>query len=67
MKIYINEEPYEFDNNTTLELILADTGIINQKGIAIAVDNQVVARNYWAHFYPKAEDKIVIIKATQGG
>ncbi len=67
MRLFINDEEYTFEENTTLEIILSHTGIINKKGIAVAVDNQVVTRNYWEHFYPKENDKIVVIKATQGG
>jgi sulfur carrier protein len=39
----------------------------NTNGIAAAVNNSVVPKTTWEKFQLKENDKIIIIKATQGG
>lgn len=67
MNVYINDEATQVKENTTLQSLIDETEIKRKKGIAVAVDNQVVPRNQWEHFYLKEESKVVIIQATQGG
>nr|WP_305069988.1 sulfur carrier protein ThiS [Flavobacterium covae] len=38
-----------------------------QKGIAIAIDQQVIPRSQWENTSLQSNQKIIIIKATQGG
>ncbi|WP_258928252.1 sulfur carrier protein ThiS [Flavobacterium davisii] len=38
-----------------------------QKGIAIAIDQQVIPRSQWENTTVHSNQKIIIIKATQGG
>ncbi|RAV99016.1 sulfur carrier protein ThiS [Pseudochryseolinea flava] len=38
-----------------------------QKGIALAINNTVIPRSEWQHHRIQRQDKIIIIKATQGG
>lgn len=38
-----------------------------QKGIAVAVNNVIVPKGEWESYPVLSQDKIVIIKATQGG
>jgi sulfur carrier protein len=38
-----------------------------QKGIAVAVNNVIVPKTEWESYPVLSQDKIVIIKATQGG
>ena len=41
--------------------------MLEKKGIAVAVNNVVVAKNAWSGFELKENDKILVIKASQGG
>lgn len=65
MPIFINgiEKTYF----PTLSLILEKEGILEKRGIAVAVNNQVVAKTAWNEFKLKENDKILVIKASQGG
>ncbi|MFK8037393.1 MAG: sulfur carrier protein ThiS [Crocinitomicaceae bacterium] len=66
IEVSINSQNKTIAKNTSLEELLA---IINQSknGIAIAINNQVVPKNDWPNFHLNANDKLLIIKATQGG
>jgi sulfur carrier protein len=67
MTIYINDESTEIDAQVNLGSIIESLPIRRKKGIAVAVDNQVVTRDLWPKYYPKENARIVIITATQGG
>ena len=67
MNITINKELKIIGADSYLLQLLEDVKLLDQKGIAIAVNNQVITRSNWEQFQLKKNDKITIIKATQGG
>lgn len=67
MNITINKELKIINADSHLLQLLEDVKLLDQKGIAIAVNNQVITRSNWEQFQLKKNDKITIIKATQGG
>lgn len=67
MTIYVNNQLREIDTQSSIDTLLSSLSITTQKGIAIAVNDNVVPRNEWDHFQLKEADKITLIKATQGG
>ncbi len=78
MNITINKEPKTIGTDSGLLQLLKDIKLIDQKfppfggtegglGVSIAVNDQVITRNNWEQFQLKENDKITIIKATQGG
>jgi len=50
-----------------LAQLLEKESIAEKTGIAVAVNNQVVPKTAWANFELKDNDKILVIKASQGG
>jgi len=50
-----------------LLLLLEKEGITDKKGIAVAVNNQVVPKSAWSDFGLKENDKVLVIQASQGG
>lgn len=66
MKIRANNEDVDLKTNGLLEL-LDILRIAEKKGIAIAVNDQVVARKEWSRFVLKTDDEVIIIEAAQGG
>lgn len=46
---------------------LIEKFILNKKGIAIAVNDEVVGKDEWDVFELKENDTVLIITATQGG
>ena len=67
MKIYINNKPQELKESATLSETLNALNIPSQKGIAIAINNNVVAKQEWDNYCLNEQDQVTIIKATQGG
>lgn len=69
MEIIINNHPKKIENVTSLnvqELINIELAQ-KQKGIAVAVNNNIVPKADWSNTLLKTNDNILIIKATQGG
>jgi len=67
MNITINKDPKTIDTDSHLLQLLESVKLIDQKGVAIAVNDQVITRSKWEQLQLKENDKITIIKATQGG
>jgi sulfur carrier protein len=66
MNIEINNKNYEFDNGSTLDSIVGKLSL-NPKGIAFAIDNQVIKRDKWSDTVLADGMKIIMIKAVCGG
>ncbi|MFQ3576985.1 MAG: sulfur carrier protein ThiS [Cytophagales bacterium] len=68
-QIKVNKDVVNLEDahSTSLELLLNNLGIANQKGIAIAVNDSVVPKKDWELLVLKENDQITIIQATQGG
>ena len=67
MIVSINNKDFVLNENTNLIFALEQNGIHSQKGIAVAVNNSVIPKNEWPTKILNENDKITIIKATQGG
>ena len=67
MNIYINNTEHELPQDAAITAALDAVGITSQKGIAIAINNNVVPRTEWHSTQLQANDKVTLIKATQGG
>lgn len=63
--IYVNGQQKDF--RTPLQLVLEEDGFLLKRGIAVAVNNQVVPKSAWPSFELKENDKILVIQASQGG
>ena len=66
MTIIINNSPAEIDPCDTLDKVLAALGM-PKAGIAVAVDNKVVAKAQWAQTQLHEGAKLTIIRAVCGG
>lgn len=64
--VNINNQLYSFPSSATIIHILEQLNIASQ-GIAVAVNNEVATRTSWGTHKLKEGDKVLIIKATQGG
>jgi len=67
MKVFINNKDYVIHADASLTVALEQNGIQSQKGIAVAVNNAVIPKTEWQNKILTENDKITIIKATQGG
>ena len=66
MEILINNEAFDTQAKNLYDL-LTEHGLNDQRGIAVAVNNFVVPKANWTIQKLINQDKITVIKATQGG
>ena len=66
MNLTINSEPKQFSGKNISEL-LNSLNMPSTNGIALAINDKVVPKNEWNKFELNENDKVLIIKATQGG
>ena len=65
--IYVNGEPRERAGATVAEL-LADLGVEpSARGVAVAVDGEVVPRAAWAELTVNEGQRVEALSAMQGG
>jgi sulfur carrier protein len=67
MIVFINNKNCVLNADANLTMALEQNGILTQKGIAVAVNNTVIPKAEWQTKNLTENDKITIIKATQGG
>ena len=67
MVCYVNNSPQETTQAQTLAQLLADLALAGQRGLAVAVNDEVVPRAVWADHQLREADRVTIIRATQGG
>lgn len=67
MNIYINNEAKELHEGAAVSELLEAMSLAGRKGIAVAVNNEVVPQAQWSSHRLSEADKITLIKATQGG
>ena len=65
--VFVNNKACPLEPNSSLNTALEQNGVTNQKGIAVAVNNAVVPKAEWQTKILNENDKITIIRATQGG
>ena len=66
MKITINNKQTEYPEGTTLRNV-ADSCQLPEKGVAVAVNNEMIPRSGWESHVVSDGDEIVILKAFCGG
>ncbi len=66
MKATINNQQTELPEGATIATIAADRNLPD-KGVAVAVNNNMVPRGEWSGYEVKENDNIVILKAFCGG
>ncbi|MDF2430649.1 MAG: sulfur carrier protein [Mucilaginibacter sp.] len=67
MEITVNQQSYSTSDACSLQQLLATVLQLQAKGIAIAVNQEIVSKSNWETYTLKPGDCITIIKATQGG
>lgn len=67
MKITINQQVVEVSERSSLQSIISEKLGGNTKGMAIAVNDSVVAKEAHQSYLLQPNDSIIIIQATQGG
>jgi len=66
MEIEVNGELKTIDSSVNLKKLVEET-VKDQKGLAVAVNNAVVPKDNWPETILREADKVLLIRATQGG
>ena len=67
IEVSINQERCQLPEPGILADVLPLLRIHQPDGIAIAVNDNVIPKGEWESYALKAQDKIFVIRATQGG
>lgn len=67
MQVLVNNIAKTTSTNQNITGLLEELAINAQKGAAIAINNVVIRKDEWSTYQLNENDKIIIIKATQGG
>jgi sulfur carrier protein len=65
--IFVNDQPRALAAAATVFALLSQLGLTERKGVAVAVNGNVVPRTGWAQQALSADDRVLVIQATQGG
>ena len=67
MTITLNNHEREIPEQTSVQFFLNHFIGEMQNGIAVAVNETVIPKAQWAYYVLQSNDKVLVIKATQGG
>jgi sulfur carrier protein len=65
--IFVNDRPHALAAPATLEALLGGLGLSSRPGIAAAVNGEVAPRASWGSRALGEGDRVLVIRATQGG
>ena len=67
MELIVNNKTEKLQSGNKLSAMLLQLNLLDKRGIAVAVNNAVISKPNWEEFELKENDKITIIRPTQGG
>ena len=67
MVCYVNNTPHETPDAEPLAQLLARLALAAPRGVAVAVNDEVVPRAEWPAHALRPADRVTVIRATQGG
>jgi sulfur carrier protein len=67
MNIFLNQQSTDIPDQCSLQQLLTQVLNIPPGGLAVAVDQTVIPQSDWANCLLSPGDKVMLIRATQGG
>ena len=67
VRVHVNDEPHAVPPGTHLGHLLASLGLAQRPGLAVAVNGSVVMRARWEETLLAPDDRVLVIRASQGG
>ncbi|TRZ41314.1 sulfur carrier protein ThiS [Robertkochia solimangrovi] len=64
--VNVNNQSHSFEGSLNLEELLSVLSMTS-RGVAIAVDEEIITRSLWQKYRLADGNNVVIIQATQGG
>ena len=66
MTINVNNLQKDIKEQSTVTALLEQLNVA-LKGIAVAINNEIITKDQWSETLLKEQDQVTIIQATQGG
>ena len=67
MEVLVNDQPQKIANQKTIKDLIHELGYNGGDGIAVAINEKIVPKHEWESKQLNEQDKITLIRATQGG
>ena len=67
INVRVNDAPRAFAGPLTLQEALQQIGVAERKGVAVAINDNVVPRREWPSRSLNDGERVLVIQATQGG
>ena len=68
MRLLLNGKPADLDDEATVADLVRDRiGTGSRRGIAVALNGEVVPRNEWDTTTIRDDDRVEVLSAAQGG
>jgi sulfur carrier protein len=68
MRVFLNGDPAELEAGATVEAVLEALELPAEgRGVAVAVDSEVVPRGRWSEHKLSEDARVEIVRAVQGG
>jgi len=67
MEVTVNRQKYIVPEDCSVQTLIASVLQQSGRGLAIAINENIVPKTHWETFKLESGDNIIIIKATQGG
>ena len=67
MTVHVNDQPRSVADGAKLADLLCELGLAERKGVAIAINDEVVPRSAWPTRPLADSERVLVIQATQGG
>ena len=65
--ILVYDRPHALVAGATVSGLLRELALADRRGVAVAVNGAVVTRAKWTERTLAADDRVLVIQATQGG
>jgi sulfur carrier protein len=67
IEVFVNDRPHALPGPASLADLLRVLGLADRRGVAAAVNGKVVPRAAWDARALSGDDRVLVIRATQGG
>lgn len=67
MKIFVNDEIFETKDQILISELLKSSGIQTSRGVALALNEVVIPKSSWHEKQLCENDRVLLIRASQGG
>lgn len=67
IEIIVNGENMQFQESISVVALITHLQLLDKKGIAIAINEEILPKSQWESSFLKTADNIIIIHATAGG